>query len=193
MTQKAKAAGARVIVATETSSYGGGDAFKDGLNTVIRAEAFGWGADNIADLATIPQLGADGAYASTTYFADGLHPNNAGELYLDTVFSNAVNELIGSNETTNRHQTAATSYQELAGDRFLDLTGTAAQTLTLPSCTGYSLPRQVVNVGTAAATVGPVSGQTLLGSTSIAVGARAAFSPIPGTLAASGCTWERTQ
>jgi lysophospholipase L1-like esterase len=193
MTQKAKALGARVIVATETSSYGGGDAYKDGLNPILRAEAFTWGADNIADLATISQLGADGAYANTTYFADGVHPNNTGELYLDTVFSNAVNELIGSNETTNRHQTAAASYQELAGDRFLDLTGTSAQTLTLPSCVGYSLPRQVVNVGTAAATVGPVSGQTLTGSTTIAVGARATFSPIPGSLAASGCTWERTQ
>jgi hypothetical protein len=193
MTQRAKALGARVIVATEISSNSGGDTMKDGLNPIIRAEAMGWGADNIADLATIVQLGADGAYSNTTNFADQLHPTDAGELYLDAVFSNAINELIGSNETNGRHQTTVASYTEVAGDRFLDLTGTAAQTVTLPSCVGYSLSRQIVNLGTAAATVAPVSGQTLLGSTTIAVGARASFSPMPGTLAASGCSWERTQ
>jgi hypothetical protein len=193
MTQKAKALGARVIVATDISSGSGGDAYKDGVDPIIRAEAFSWGADNIADLATIPQLGADGAYANTTYFADTLHPTNTGEAFLDVAFSDAINELLGSNETTNRHQTSATTYAEAAGDRFLDLTGTAAQTITLPSCIGYSLPRQIVNVGSATAAVGPVSGQTLTGSTAIGVNVRAMFSPIAGALATSGCSWERTQ
>ena len=106
--------------------------------------------------------------------------------------SNAVNELIGSTETS-RHTTAAASYAEVAGDRYLDLTGTAAQAITLPDCTGYTLSRQVVNVGTVASTVAPVSGQILTGSSALAVGARAMFVPVPGALATGGCRWERTQ
>jgi hypothetical protein len=71
--------------------------------------------------------------------------------------------------------------------------GTSAQTVTLPSCTGYSLSRQMANLGSAAATVGPVAGQTLVGATTVAVGAKAVFVPIAGPLATGGCTWERTQ
>ena len=194
MVQKSKALGARVIVATPISNNtGGADAnLKDVLAPILRQEAFAWGADNVADLATSPQLGADGAFANTTYFADGAHPTDAGELLVNAVMSNAVNELIGSTETS-RHQTASASYAEVAGDRYLDLTGTGAQAITLPDCTGYTLSRQVVNVGAVASTVAPVSGQTLTGSGALAVGARAVFVPVPGALATGGCRWERTQ
>jgi len=197
MVQKAKAAGARVVLATEVSSYatnGGtsGDALKNGLNAVIRAEAFSWGADSIADLATDVHLGADGASAVASCFPDAVHPGPNCEPYITTIMQNAVNELIGSGETT-RHTTAAASYQELAGDRFLDLTGSATQVVSLPDCTGYSLMRQVVNVGAAGATVATVNGQTLTGSGAVATGAKAVFLPVPGALAAAGCRWERTQ
>ncbi len=196
MVQKAKTAGSRVILATEISAVSNSqpsvDASKDGLDAILRAEAFGWGVDNLADLATDPHLGADGASSNTACFPDNLHPGPACEPYITAIMQNAFNELTGSTET-NRNQTAATNYQETAADRFLDLTGTAAQTVTLPDCTGYSLQRQMVNVGSAAATVGPVSGQTLLGSTTVSVGAKALFVPIPGPLATGGCKWERTQ
>ncbi len=195
--QKAKAVG-RVVLATEISSTGGtptgatADAGKNALDTILRAEAFSWGVDNLADLATDPILGADGASANTTNFFDGLHPTSAGQQHVTTVMQNAVNELLGSTET-QRHQNAAATYQELAGDRFLDLTGTSAQTVTLPSCMGYSLPRQVLNLGTAAATIAPVSGETLAGPGSLAAGARATLVPVPGALSTGGCSWERTQ
>jgi hypothetical protein len=196
MVQKAKAAGARVVLATEISSESNqgtqGDAGKDALDAVIRAQAFNWGVDNVAELATDPHLGADGASANTTCFPDNLHPGPNCEPYVTAVMSNAINELIGSTES-NRHTTAAASYQEVAGDRFLDLTGTAAQTVSLPDCIGYSLNRQVVNVGSVAATVAAVNGETLTGSASIAVGTRAVFVPVPGALATAGCRWERTQ
>jgi hypothetical protein len=196
MVQKGKAAGARVILATEISAVSnsnpGVDAAKDGLNAILRAEAFGWGVDNLADLATDPHIGADGASSNTACFPDNLHPGAACEPYVTAIMQDSLNELLGSTER-NRSQTTAASYQEVAGDRFLDLIGTSAQTVTLPSCTGYSLTRQMANLGSAAATVGPVSGQTLLGSTTLAVGARAVFAPIAGPLATGGCTWERTQ
>ena len=196
MVQKAKRLGARVILATEISAESPSnpaiDAGKDGLDAIIRAEGFSWGIDNLADLASDPHIGADGASANTACFPDTLHPGAACEPYITAIMQNAMNELLGSTET-NRNQENVASYQEVAGDRYLDLTGTSAQAVTLPSCIGYSLPRQVVNLGGVAATVGPVSGETMLGSTGLAVGARAMFVPIPGPLATGGCKWERTQ
>lgn len=191
MVRQARADGAHVVLATEIDATNA-DAKKDTLDAIIRAQAFSWGVDNIADLATIPQLGADGAAANTTYFDGGIHPKDPGETLITQVMSDAVNELIGSTET-NRHTTAAASYQEVAGDRFLDLTGTAAQAVSLPDCIGYSLPREIVNLGSVASTAAPINSETLAGSTSIAVGARAVFVPVPGALATGGCHWERTQ
>jgi len=81
----------------------------------------------------------------------------------------------------------------LAGDRFLDLTGTAAQTVSLPDCIGYSLQREVVNLGSAAATVAAINGETLTGNASIAAGTRALFVPVPGAPAVGGCRWQRTE
>ena len=193
---KAKSLGARVVIATEISSSSNQgtqfDVAKNGLNTILRAEAYGWGVDNLADLATDVHLGADGASNNTTCFPDNVHPGATCEPYVTAVMQDAVNELIGSSETS-RHQTSAATYQELAGDRFLDLNGTAAQTVTLPSCTGYSLPRQMLNLGSVAGAAAPVSGQVLAGSTVLAPGVRAVFVPVPGALAAGGCSWERTQ
>jgi len=191
MVSQAKADGARVVLATEIDATGD-DAKKDALDAILRQQAYSWGVDNLADLATIPQLGADGAASNTTYFNGGLHPVDAGQTLITGVMSNAVNELLGSTET-NRNTTAAATYQELAGDRFLDLTGTAAQAISLPDCIGYSLPREIVNLGTAASTVAPVNSETLAGSGTIAVNARALFVPVPGALATGGCHWERTE
>jgi len=196
MVQKAKALGSRVVLATEISSRANsgtvGDAGKDALDAIIRAEGHDWGADNIADLATDPHLGPDGASANTACFPDNLHPSPACEPYVTAIMSDAINELLGST-ASNRHATAAATYQELAGDRFLDLTGTAAQTVSLPDCIGYSLQREVVNLGSAAATVAAINGETLTGNASIAAGTRALFVPVPGAPAVGGCRWQRTE
>ena len=49
MVDKAKKLGARVVLATEISSQqiAAGDADKNALNAVLRAEAFGWGGSII--------------------------------------------------------------------------------------------------------------------------------------------------
>lgn len=194
LVQKAKADGARVVLATEISSNSGGngDASKNALNTIIRSQAFSWGVDNIADLATIPQLGADGAYASTVYFADGLHPSDAGEAYITAVMSNAINELIGSTPA-NPHTSSASIYQEVAGDGYLNLIGTSAQTVMLPSCIGYLLQRQITNYGSKDAAVITVNGESLSGNTVLSAGATAVFAPAQGPLNKGGCSWIRSQ
>lgn len=196
MVQKAKALGSKVVLATEISAESNqgtlGDTGKDALDPIIRAQAYSWGVDNIADLATDPHIGADGASANTSCFPDNLHPGPSCEPYVTAVMSDAINELIGSTES-NRHTTAAATYQEVAGDRFLDLTGTAAQAVSLPDCIGYSLTREMVNVGSVAGTVAAINGETLTGSGSIGVGAKAVFVPVPGALATGGCSWRRIQ
>ena len=198
MVTKSKAAGARVVLATEISSLANqgttGDTGKDALDTILRAEAFSWGVDNLADLATDVHLGADGASANTSCFPDNLHPGPSCEPYVTAVMQDAVNELIGSSETS-RHQTAAASYSEIAGDRYLDLTGTSSQAVALPDCTGYSLKREVVNLGTASASVSAngLVGAGTLGVTTLNAGTRAVFVPIPGALSTAGCHWERVE
>ena len=195
MVRKAKAAGSRVILATEIAAGAAGSASStayQALDPIIRAEAFGWGVDNIADLATDAHFGTAAASQSTTCFGDTVHPTAACEPYITTIMQDAVNELLGSSET-NHNLSAAATYQEVAGDRFLDLTGTAAQTVTLPACVGYSLPRYMTNLGAAASTVAPFTGDTLTGSTALPIGALAKFLPIPGPLTTAGCKWQRVQ
>ena len=189
LVQRAKAAGARVIVAMEISSNRD-DHNKAALDALIRANAFAWGADNIADLAEVPQLGADGAFESRTYFVDGVHPTPEAEPFITAVMSDAVNELIGSSATSH-HSTAAASFTERAGDRFLDLKGSVVQTVTLPDCIGYSLPRQIANLGANQAVLSPSGGETLTGSTVIAAGETAILVPVPGSFSTAGCSWQR--
>lgn len=187
--QKAKAAGARIILSTEISSNGH-DVARDQLNTILRAQALGWGADNLAELATDPILGADGASTNTAYFADGLHPNAAAEPHITAIMQNAVNELIGSS-TTALSTSNAGSYQEQASDDYLRLTGTANQNVTLPDCTGYALPRSVT-AGPGGANVTAYSGQSLSGTGMIAPNLIGQFTPIPGSAQTAGCSWQRT-
>ncbi len=169
LVQKAKAAGSRVILATEidftdNNYYSlSGDANKNALNAIIRANALLWGADSIADLATDPHIGADGASTNTNCFVDGVHPGDTCEPYITTIMQNAVNELLGSTSPNPTHTTAA-SYQEQAGDDYLFLTGTAPQTISLPSCIGYSLPRTITNAGPGMASLAAIHGEVLTGS-----------------------------
>ena len=196
LTHKSKALGAKVIIATEISSHSvaNGDESKNTLNTIIRAEAFSWGADNIADLATIPPLGTDGAYADTRYFNDNVHPTDLAETLIAQVMSNAVNELIGSTPSAH-HATSAYQYQEQAGDLYLNLTADDPQSITLPDCTGYSLPRHITNLGPTTATMNlPPTQNQIPTQTQITnllpPNTSAIYTPIP---VSSGCTWNRTQ
>lgn len=186
---QSKALGARVILATDISATNK-DANKNALNTILRAQAFGWGADNLADLATDPVLGADGASTDTTYFADGLHPNSTAETHVTAVMQDAVNELLGSTASAPT-QVSTSTYEEVSGDDYLLLTGNLAQSIALPDCTGYTLPRQIT-AGSLPATVTTISGQTLSGSPVLTANTTAHFLTVPGSMASSGCSWQRT-
>lgn len=203
-----KALGATVLFATEISAESSigstGDTGKNEINPFIMNYAKQWGADGIVNLNSFPIIGADGASSNGTYFAvpPGLHPSIVtNQTILAIAYQNAVNELWGS--TANSYNvTASTSYQELAKDGYLRLTGASAQTITLPDCQGYNRPRTIYNASGFTATVLPhasgfyvtfteaIDGNS---STTIPNGHTAVYGIINGPSSTGTCTWQTLQ
>ncbi len=91
--QHEKALGFKVLVATMISRVGLDDQ-KNLYNNLIRAD---WPefADGLADLAANNDLGADGAYASTTYFSgDGVHLTDTGYALVGSIMQSSINDLV---------------------------------------------------------------------------------------------------
>jgi len=85
-----KMCGFTVYVGTEISGTGF-DAEKNTYNSLLDA---GWEsfADGVVDFHSNPNLGADGAYASSTYFYDQLkHPSTLGNTLLANMASSIIN------------------------------------------------------------------------------------------------------
>lgn len=80
-----KLAGAKPVVLTMISRVGY-DTFKNSYNALIRDEWRTY-ADAIADVADDALLGADGAYSNATYFADNIHPTDAGHALIAAAVS----------------------------------------------------------------------------------------------------------
>ncbi len=199
---KMKNAGCRVGVVTMLSRAGnsagnnGGlyDSAKNAYNTLIRNGARAAGADFLVDAAASPSLGADGAYSNQTWFqADGTHPTQAGQQLIANIYSNAYNYAFGHNKA-NPNQVADSTYQMLSSDGAVSLTGTGAQALTLPDCTGPSGASYVLNNSTGVAkTVVGQSGQPINGLASaitIAPNSSLTLFDVPNPGAVSGCHWE---
>jgi lysophospholipase L1-like esterase len=200
--QKMKTAGCRVAVVTMLSRQGSGaasngasfDADKQAYNGLILAGARAAGADFIVDAAANPSLGADGAYANTTWFqADGTHPTQAGQQLIANAYSNAYNYAFGHNKA-NPGAVAAASYQMLSGDGAISLTSTSAQAVTLPDCTGPSGAVYYLNnsTGVAKTVAGganqPINGQTA--AINLAPYSSLALYDVPNPETFSGCHWE---
>jgi hypothetical protein len=67
------------------------DSYHDSYNTWLRANWASIGCTGLADPAANTNLGADGAYASTTYFQDGIHPTTTGQQIYALAFQTAIN------------------------------------------------------------------------------------------------------
>ena len=200
--QKMKTAGCRVGVVTMVSRVGNGtaaagasfDVDKRAFNTLILNGAKAAGADFIVDVAANPFMGADGAYANTTYFqADGTHPTQAGQQIIANAYSNAYNYTFGHNKSNPDVITAGT-YQMLSSDGALSLASTAAQAVTMPDCTGPSGAVYYLNNSTAIAkTVVGGTNQPINGLTSpftIPANSSLALYDVPNPETVSGCHWE---
>lgn len=203
--QTLKQAGCRIFVGTMISRTGndgaGGsmDNDKNAYDAMILSRAKQSGADGVIDFAANPLLGADGAYANTTYFSgDGVHPTQAGQQLLANAASNALNYAFGYNEL-NPHSVTALPYSMTAGDGELSLQGlTGAGAITLPDCTGQSGAVYRINnpQSAYAVTVSPLNtNQPINGlpfATSVTVPANATLTlrDVPNPKNVSGCHWE---
>lgn len=88
-----RAAGWKVILCTilprTTASF---NTARNTANTTIRTWA-GTHADAICDFAAEATMGPDAAASDTTYYSDGIHPTDAGQILLEPVMRAAVDAL----------------------------------------------------------------------------------------------------
>lgn len=198
----------RVIVATMISRTGQ-DSNKDGLNAYLRQQWHGF-ADALDDLAAVPNIGADGAYANTAspacFNSDNIHltgPSGTGTCmgsltgyaFVGKQVGRLINMLDG---TTLDDPTVTTSnaYSEADADNFLLQTPTAAATNTLPDCLGFTgIKRRITNgSGSYAITVsGSGNTTTITGSNTVAANAGAEFTCMLTSATSGGNYWLRTQ
>lgn len=188
--------GCQVGVATMLSRTGL-DTFKDQLNPLIRTGAAN-GGYFLIDTASSTFLGADGAYANTTYFnTDQTHPTNAGQVILGALFSNAINAYgNGAASLSNPTVYSSNTVTMVSGDRVSTIIPTGAATATLPDCLGVTGTRyQVFNASAGANTItfsGKAS-EAITGSATLAQNTTAIFQAQLISQAAAGCGWLRAQ
>jgi lysophospholipase L1-like esterase len=197
--QTLKTAGCRVFVGTMLSRTGSGtvgtlDGIKDTYDALILTQAKADGADGVVDFAANPLLGADGAYASSTYFnSDGTHPTTVGQGLLAMALSNVLNYTYGFNKANPNVVTAAT-YQMLSGDGAITAAPTTNATYTAPDCIGPSGVDYVISNPQSAFAVSVVgmSGEPINGlTTPIVVPANSSVTlhDVANPKSVSGCHW----
>jgi len=137
--------GFRTIVATTISRATAGTsndaADKDTLNPLLRAQALS-ACDALADFAANPIVGADGAYANTTYYqSDTTHLTATGQAsIIAPMASHAIDQLTGSTPANCDPNVVTTAtYTSLDSDG-CKVFNTASNSITdtLPSAVGYT-------------------------------------------------------
>ncbi len=159
--------GWKVVVLTMISRNGK-DADKNAYNALIRQNWRSY-ADELADIAEDPNLGADGAYANSTYFqADGVHPTNAGQSLIAQYVQAAVNRLRSHAEQMNVNRVTASATLSDRDNLVLCDPSGGNVTITLPSAIGLrGAVLWVKNVQTSGAntcTVAAAASQTIDGN-----------------------------
>jgi hypothetical protein len=183
-----------------------GDSEKNALNALIRAN---WPAtfDALDDLAAIPALGADGAYANsdaTCFNGDMVHllPAGSGTCYnslsgYPTVGWNAARVINIMDGTTDSNPTVTTSnaYVENIADNVVQQTPSASATNTLPDCTGLTgTKRKIINSSASnAITVQTSASQTITGLATVAANTAGIFTCELVGPTTGGNYWMRTQ
>ena len=137
--------GFRTIVATTISRGLSGTSedatVKNAINLLLRAQAL-TACDVLADFAGNPLVGADGAYANTTYYqADQTHLTQAGQQnVIAPIASHAIDQATGSTlANCDPNVVTAATYTSVAADG-CKVFNTASNSITdtLPSAIGYT-------------------------------------------------------
>jgi trimeric autotransporter adhesin len=196
-----------------TACAGVFDTCKDAYNPLIVNSGLAAGLTFIVDVANFPGFGADGAYAnptspcnathtvtpiiggsSTCFQSDGVHPTQAGQQAIADMYSNVYNHVFG-NTPLNPHILASsgTTYQMIPSDGGVTVTGSTAQTMTLPDCSGQTgLHYFILNRSSASITLNRlVTAQAINGASSITIGAgtSADIFAQANSYVTSGCQW----
>ena len=187
--------GVRTVVMTMISRNTGGscDSYKNSLNTLIRQQWPGY-FDAIADIAAVPSLGADGAYSNSTYFfSDMAHITQiAATNVVAPLVSQVINAMDGATRQ-NPNITTSNSYIESVADNYLTDTPTAAATLTLPDCLGFTgWTRTIYNASSFySITVSGINLETISGNAVIPPGQTGLFRAQLTDPSTAGCYWLR--
>ena len=137
--------GFKTIVATTISRANSGTsvdaAVKNPINLLLRQQALN-ACDVLADFAGNPLVGADGAYASTTYYqSDTTHLSQAGQQnVIAPIASHAIDQATGTSiANCDPGVVTASTYTSVAADgcKVFNTAGNAI-TDTLPSAIGYT-------------------------------------------------------
>lgn len=173
---KVHALGYKTIVSTMLSQCGvgshgyTGDQLKQQVNALILANAdqFDW----VSNQAAAPQLGADGACANTTYFADGTHITDTGQGYYIAA-ERAAFEGVYTTPMTS----ISAAYTQIPSDTNIQASGNTPYTISLMDANTANFNSKgtlcISNTGTATLTVAAITGQTVLGAPSIPLAAGA--------------------
>lgn len=194
--QTLKKSGCQVFVATMLSrDYGGNDydPDKDAFDEQLLGQAKAMGADGVVDFAADPNLGADGAYANTTWFNDQTHPTNAGQVRLGQIASNSLNYYFGYT-AVQPHVVTANTYTLASGDDFITAAPTANAAYTMPDCTGpsgavytISNPQSAFTLTIQGGASQPINGLT--SAITIAPNSTVKLTDVPNPKSTSGCHW----
>ena len=194
--QTLKKSGCQVFVATMLSRFYGGvdyDADKDSFDEQLLGQAKAMGADGVVDFAADPNLGADGAYANTTWFNDQTHPTTAGQVRLGQIASNALNYYFGYT-AAQPHVVTTSTYTLASGDDFVTAAPTAAAAYTMPDCTGpsggvytISNPQSAFSLTVQGGAAQPINGLTT--AITIPPNSTVRLTDVPNPKSSSGCHW----
>jgi hypothetical protein len=109
------------------------DTGKNSLNNLLRTN---WKtfADGFIDLASDPNVGADGASANTTYFTDGIHLTTYGSYEITNIHQRAANRVYGNNDfsTATTYVAAAPAATAITASSQSGNTATYTTTLNPP-------------------------------------------------------------
>ena len=180
-----------ILIGTQISRTGQ-DTNKNTWNALVRASASMLGY-TLCDIAANPLVGADGAYASSTYFqADGIHLKAAGQAQYAPTIAACVQSAQGATAAAPT-LVSANSYTMTPADNYLVQTTTGAATATLPECIGLTgHPYQITNVGTLTDTISAAGSETITGLATIAGNVTGQFTAQLTSATAGGCFWIRT-
>jgi len=194
--QTLKKSGCQVLVATMLSRFYGGvdfDSEKNAFDEQLLSQAKAMGADGVVDFAADPNLGADGAYASTTWFNDQTHPTNAGQVRLGQIASNSLNYFFGYT-AAQPHQVTANTYTLASQDDFVTAAPTANAAYTMPDCTGpsgsiytISNPQSAFTLTVQGGSSQPING--LASAITIPANSNVTLRDVPNPKTTSGCHW----